>query len=131
MNKIIKAPLFHFFVLGLLLFISYDFLNPNDSNEKNKIVISKGQIQHIKDKFKNDWGRKPSSNEVKILIHGAVLTEAYYREGLKIGLDKNDIVIKKRIRQKMQLATPDKITLKKQQKQMLKDYEVIIEDIGK
>ncbi len=127
MDKIIKAPLFHFLVLGSLLFISYSYLNPESSQRDDVVIIDKGQIQHIKDKFLADWGRKPTEDELKILIHSAVLTEVYYREGLKLGLDKNDMVIKKRIRKKMEIATPDKNTLKKQQKQMLKNYKVIIE----
>jgi len=127
MDKIIKAPLFHFLVLGALLFASYSFLNPDSSFKNDVVIVDKGQIQHIKDKFLNDWGREPSADEVKILINGAVLTEIYYREGLKLGLDKNDMVIKKRIRKKMELFSPDKATLKKQQKQMLKNYEVIVE----
>jgi len=128
MNKIIKAPLFHFLILGGLLFAVYSFLNPNSLENQNKIVIDKGYIQHIKDKFVSDWGRDAKPNELKILIHGAVLTEAYYREGLKLGLDKNDMVIKKRIRKKMEMSTPDKSTLKKQQKQMLENYKIVIED---
>jgi len=128
MDKIIKAPLFHFFVLGSLLFIVYSFLNPESSARNDVVIIDKGQIKHIKDKFLNDWGREAKPDEVKILINGAVLTEIYYREGLKLGLDKNDMFIKKRIRRKMELTTPDRTTLKKQQEQMLKNYEVIIED---
>jgi len=128
MNTIIKAPIFHFFILGILLFSMYTFLNPGSEERDDVVIIDKGQIQHIKDKFLNDWGRKATPQEVEILIHGAVLTEVYYREGLKLGLDKNDMVIKKRIRKKMELFSPDKATLKKQQKQMLKNYEVIIED---
>jgi len=131
MNKIIKAPFFHFLLLGILLFVSYSFLNPDTSVRNDRIVISKGQIQHIKDKFLNDWGREPKSNEVKILIHGAVLTEAYYREGLKLGLDKNDMVIKKRIRKKIELSALNKASLKKQQEQILKNYTVVVEDADK
>jgi len=128
MNKIIKEPLFHFLILGALLFTGYALLNPNSSDREDVVVIDKGYIKHIKDKFLNDWGREAKPNELKILIKGAVLTEVYYREGLKIGLDKNDMVIKKRIRKKMELATPNKETLKKQQEQILKNYEIIIED---
>ena len=128
MDKIIKAPLFHFLILGALLFTVYALLNPNSSDREDVVVIDKGYIKHIKDKFLNDWGREVKPDELKILINGAVLTEVYYREGLKIGLDKNDMVIKKRIRKKMELATPNREILKKRQKQMLKNYKIIIED---
>jgi len=131
MNKIINAPFFHFIILGFLLFLSYGFLNPDASLRSDKITISKGQIQHIKDKFLNDWGRAAKPDEMKILIHGAVLTEAYYREGVKLGLDKNDMAIKKRIRKKMELSTSDKVSLKKQQEQILKNYTVVIEDTNR
>lgn len=127
-DKIITAPLFHFLILGALLFFVYSFLNEDSTEADTKVVINQGQIKHIKDKFLSDWGREAKPDEVKILINGAILTEVYYREGLKIGLDKNDMVIKKRIRQKMELATPDKDTLKKQEKQMLNNYEIVIED---
>jgi hypothetical protein len=127
MNNVLKSPLFHFLVLGAMLFVVFAVLNPDSMEDDNKIVITKGDIKHIKDMFEDKWGRAPKEDELKILIHGAVLTEAYYKEGIKLGLDKNDAVIKKRIRQKMELATPNKEVLKKQQEQMLKNYDVTIE----
>jgi len=110
-NKLIKAPFFHFLILGSLLFIVFDVLNPEETQEDNVIKIDKLKIKHISDRFSDKWGRSPKADELKILIEGNILTEAYYREGIKLGLDKNDYTIKKIVRKKVELINKDIISV--------------------
>ena len=110
-NKLLKAPFFHFLILGSLLFIVFDILNPEVEEKDNIIQIDKVQIKHISDRFADKWGREPKADELKILIDGHILTEAYYREGIKLGLDKNDYTIKKIVRKKVELINKDIISV--------------------
>ena len=52
--------------------------------------------------FAKTWQRPPSAPELKALIDDSVKEEIYVREALALGLDKDDTVIRRRLRQKME-----------------------------
>ena len=110
-TTILKAPLFHFFILGALLFVAYAWINPESAERDDQISISKGQVKHISESFAKQWNRAPSELEIKGLIDDQVMTEIYYREGIKLGLDQNDPIIKKRIRKKTEMISQDLISV--------------------
>jgi len=110
-TAIFKSPLLHFLVLGLLLFVAFAWLNPESTERNERITISKGQIKNMSERYVKKWKRTPTAQELKSIIDDYVMTEMYYREGLKLGLDKNDPIIKKRIRQKTEMIVKDVISL--------------------
>ena len=57
--------------------------------------------------YRSTWNRTPTPAEVKGLIDTFVRDEILYREGLSLGLDKDDAVIKRRIRQKYDLIAEE------------------------
>ena len=46
-------------------------------------------------------GRQPNNDEVTRIIDNLVNEEVLYREALILGLDKDDIIIKRRLAQKI------------------------------
>ena len=52
-------------------------------------------------------GREPSSTELNHLIESYVRDEVLYREGVKLGLERDDIVVKRRVRQKIELIAEE------------------------
>jgi len=105
MTNILKAPLLHFALLGALLFVLYTWLNPNSMERDDQLIISKGEIQHIVNIYENKWKRQPTEKVLKSLLDDYVLTQIYYLEGIKLGFDKNDNQIKRRVRQKMEMIS--------------------------
>ena len=57
--------------------------------------------------FTRTWQRPPTSEELEGLIRDRVREEVYYREALALGLDKDDLIIRRRLRQKMEFVTDD------------------------
>ena len=57
--------------------------------------------------FTRTWQRPPTREELEGLIRDRVREEVYYREALALGLDKDDMVIRRRLRQKMEFVTDD------------------------
>ena len=57
--------------------------------------------------FTRTWQRPPTEEEVKSLVEDFVRNEIYYREALAIGLDRDDAVIRRRMRQKMEFIFED------------------------
>ena len=51
--------------------------------------------------------RPPTREEWEGLIRDRVREEVYYREALALGLDKDDLIIRRRLRQKMEFVTDD------------------------
>ena len=107
MKKILREPLLHFLVLGIAIFAGYGFVSKRSSDEPGKIVISAGQVASIAESFARTWRRPPTSAELEGLIRDRVQEEVYSREAVALGLDKDDTIIRRRLRQKMEFVTDD------------------------
>jgi hypothetical protein len=110
--KFLRDPLTHFVILGAALFTIYalatGLLSPDDSR---RIEIDRSEIELLAGTFERQWGRPPQPNELQALIEARVREEVLYREALAVGLDRNDIVVRRRMVQKMELMTEDVATL--------------------
>lgn len=109
MTPIYKQPLLHFLILGALIFVSYPFLRESTSAEGNRqeLVVTPGRIEMLSANFLKVWQRPPSSEELDGLIDDFIREEIYYREALAIGLDRDDTIVRRRMRQKMEFITAD------------------------
>jgi hypothetical protein len=110
-KKFLKEPLVHFLLLGAFLFIVFDLVSPENTQDTKKIVVDAQEIKYIKDHFKKRFRRSPSEKELNILINDYIVTEAYYREAIKLGLDKNNHTVKKLLRKKMELMSKNVLSL--------------------
>ncbi|SDA92671.1 peptidylprolyl isomerase [Mesorhizobium qingshengii] len=99
--KIIREPLVHFILLGALIFGVYSFIS-GDSWSSNRITITSAKIAQLSEIFVKTWQRPPNAEEVKAMIDDYVKEELYVRQALVLGLDKDDTVIRRRLRQKME-----------------------------
>ena len=52
--------------------------------------------------FERAWRRPPTAQELQGLIDGWVREEIFYREGMALGLDRNDPIVRRRIGQKVE-----------------------------
>lgn len=109
MKKLIKEPLLHFFVLGALLFALYSLVNKNTDEEE--IIVDNADIEHMIELWQMQWQRPPSEDELQDLINKYVDQEVMYREALRLNLDHNDEIVKRRLAQKMEFLGNDLTTL--------------------
>jgi hypothetical protein len=107
MKRILREPLLHFLLLGTAIFAGYGLVSKRSSDEPGKIVISAGQVASIAESFARTWRRPPTSEEMDGLIRDRVQEEVYSREAMALGLDKDDTIIRRRLRQKMEFVTDD------------------------
>lgn len=105
--KFLREPLFHFLLLGALIFLLFDLVNKGENEQPGKIVITEGKIQHIASTFVRTWQRPPSEEELEGLINDYIREEVLYREAVSMGLDEDDTVIRRRLRQKMEFISED------------------------
>jgi parvulin-like peptidyl-prolyl isomerase len=57
--------------------------------------------------FQAQWRRAPTPAELSRLVEQKVQEEVLYREGLAMGLDKDDTIVKRRMAQKLQFLAED------------------------
>ena len=101
----LREPLVHFLAFALAIFMLYAALNPSDSVSPGRIVVTQARIEQIATLFARTWQRPPSPSELKGLIDDYVKDEVFYREALKLGLEADDTVIRRRLRQKMEFLS--------------------------
>jgi hypothetical protein len=107
MKKLVREPLVHFLLLGAAIFVAYSLVSKHSSGEPGKIVITQGQLESLLDGFTQTRQRPPTQEEWEGLIRDRVREEVYYREALGLGLDKDDLIIRRRLRQKMEFVSDD------------------------
>lgn len=102
MQRLLREPLLHFFILGVLLFALYGWLHDGVLKAPSEIVVSRGQVLNLQEQFQRVWHRPPTPEELQGLVDGWVREEILYREGLAMGLDRDDQVVRRRIGQKLE-----------------------------
>jgi len=105
MKKLLREPLVHFLLLGLLVFAGFKFTSRSDAGEPGKIVVTQAQVESLVTGFTRTWQRPPTNLELEGLIREHIREEVCTREALALGLDKDDSVIRRRLRQKLEFIS--------------------------
>ena len=109
---LVREPVLQFLLIGTSLFMLYAVLNPSGSSSNLDIEISGNQVAGIVDQFSRTWRRAPTKEELQSLIDDQVRTEVYVREAMKLGLDRNDTIVRRRLRQKMEFLSESQFSIK-------------------
>ena len=96
--NLLREPLVHFLLIGAALFAIFSFAGRWTSDAENHIEISSAQIKQLIEGFRIDYKREPTADDVQKLIADYVREEVLCREAWKRGLDRNDTVIRQRLR---------------------------------
>ena len=106
-GRILREPLFHFFLLGLGIFAIYDTGAPNGQNSGGgaQIVIDTQDVDRLVQQFEATWRRPPTQEELSALVEAQLREEILVREAIALGLDQGDGIIRNRLAQKMAFLT--------------------------
>jgi hypothetical protein len=116
-----KEPLVHFLVLGALVFALYSYIGP-DAPADDEIVVSRGQQEHLVTAFTRTWQRPPTQAEFTGIVDDWIREEIAYREGQRLGLDSNDTIIRRRLRQKLEVLADEIVSMAEPGEEMLQEY---------
>ena len=103
--RLLREPLFHFLVIGGLLFGLYAAVSGPAPTPVNRIVVSPERVAQLAAGYEAVWRRPPSDGELRTMVDNFVREEVYYREALALGLERDDTVIRRRLQQKMEFFT--------------------------
>ena len=103
----IREPLVHFLLIGAALFLLFEWGGGGD--RERRIVITRGQIEHLAQSFEAVWLRPPTDEELQGLVDDYVREEVAIREAIAMGLDRDDTVIRRRLQQKLEFMVEDSL----------------------
>jgi len=69
--------------------------------------VSAGQIERMSQAWRKTRMRAPTQQELEGLIEDYIKEEIYYREAVALGLDQDNAVIRRHLRQKMEFLSED------------------------
>jgi hypothetical protein len=109
LRRLLREPLLHFLLLGGLLFAVFGRGNSEAGGADRQIVVSGADIDRLAAAFSRTWNRPPDANELQAQIQDYIREEVLYRAALQLGLDKEDSIIRRRLRQKMEFLFEDTV----------------------
>jgi hypothetical protein len=124
LKRMLREPLLHFLLLGLAVFAVYGYLHRGrfGIESSREIVLSLDELRQMDMYFESQWHRQPTPQEFQAMVEDKVREEVLYREGLAMGLDKDDTIVKRRMAQKMQFLAEDVATAHEPSTAELKEW---------
>jgi hypothetical protein len=117
-----RDPLLHFALLGGALFAAYHFLSAGDASAPREIVVTASRVDALAQGFAKTWMRPPTADELRGLVDDYVADEVYYREAIAMGLDRDDSVIRRRLRLKMEFLSDSTVDIADPSDAQLQSY---------
>ena len=107
LRPFLSEPLLHFLLLGGLLFAWFAWRGGAGGPGSTRIAVTPGQVEHLASGFARTWQRPPTEAELKGLVDDYVKEEIATREATAMGLDRDDTIIRRRLRQKLEFLIED------------------------
>jgi hypothetical protein len=102
------SPLLHFLLIGAALFLLYDLVSPpRPVAPGSRIELTDDDLRQIDLVWLAKYQRLPTVAERRDLIDAKIREEILYREGLAMGLDQDDAIIRRRLGQKLEFLMED------------------------
>lgn len=98
----LREPLVHFLLAGLAVFLWSAWRGNAVDPASRTITIDAPQVERLAQSWTQTWQRTPTPAELDGLIRDHIKEEIYYREALRLGLDRDDAVIRRRLMSKME-----------------------------
>jgi hypothetical protein len=107
LRRVSREPLVHFLCLGVGLFALHGAVAGERERATSTVRVSEAAEAWLVAQFEQREGRAPTAAERTALVERHVDEEVLYREGLALGLDRSDPIVRRRVVQRMQLLLED------------------------
>ena len=109
LRKLMREPLLHFLLAGLLIFAVYTLLSPAPlrTAPSDQIVLTKDDLRQLAMQWIAQGRPLPTADQMHALVEQKLSEEMLFREAVALGLDKDDEIIKRRLAQKMGFLAED------------------------
>src|SRR5437763_933163 len=115
MSRLLRDPLLHFLLLGAAIFLVFGRPAADERAEDRQITVTAADVERLELAFTRTWNRPPDAEERRAQIRDFVREEVLYRAALELGLDKDDAIVRRRLRQKVEFLFEDTVGAPKQE----------------
>lgn len=123
LKSFLREPLVHFLAIGALIFLAFSVLDDEpETAALQEIVVTRATSDQLAANFEVTWRRAPTDQEKALLVDEFIREEVLVREAKALSLDRNDAVIRNRLRQKMAFLTDSVAGAMQPTEQELADY---------
>ena len=122
LKRLFGEPLIQFLFLGMLLFFLTSYIRQHRDKESREIIVDNERIGLMVMNFKTQTGDLPNKEQLDAMIENYIREEISYREAKKMGLDKDDEIIRRRLSQKFDFLQTDLIEDKQPSLEELKEF---------
>ena len=105
-EKLLRDPLVHFVAVALLVFGANQFVSASNAR-KDTIRLGRADIERLASLYAAETGAPPGPDELRSLVVDQVETLALAREARRLGLEDGDVVVDRRLAQKMRFMVDD------------------------
>lgn len=102
----LRDPLVVFVLLGIGVFALDGWLAGGET-ARPVIEITPDEVERLRARWIAQWGREPTGDELQTLVDEAVDEEILYREAQRLGLDRDDAIVRRRLAQKLTFILED------------------------
>jgi hypothetical protein len=123
--RLVKEPLLHFVLAGAAIYLLYGIFGQQESDDmvdQNTIVVTEGEMNWLGEMWAKKWNRPPSDAEMLGMVRDHLRETVLYREAVAMGLDKDDVIIRRRMAQKLEFLAEDLIQPEPPTDEQLQDY---------
>lgn len=106
---VLREPLMHFIALGALIFFAHGMLGTQPVGENKRIEVSMADVERLRSTSIQQWGKEPDAQTMRDLVQSFVREEVLYREALASGLDRDDVIVRRRLAQKMEFLAHEDV----------------------
>jgi hypothetical protein len=112
-KRLLQEPLLHFLVLGALIFGVYSglHLDRQAHGSAQPVYLKQADVQWLANTWRLKWQRPPTREELRGLVMTNLKHELFAREAQAMGLADNDIVIRRRLAQKLEFVLQNRASL--------------------
>jgi hypothetical protein len=103
-RAILREPLTQFLLIGLALFVVVSVAR---DLRRPVVRIDEAELHQIVAYWEAQAQRPPTPDELKAMLRERIDEELLAREAVRLGLDREDLIIRRRLAQKMAFASED------------------------
>ncbi len=102
-DTVFKNPVVHVVLFGVLVAVaSLVAKGPQTGDAARRVVITGGDLLQQRAAFMRTWQREPTAQELRGALEQHIRQEVLYREALARGFDRDDMVVRRAMQQKME-----------------------------
>jgi len=115
---LLREPLLWFFIVGAVLFAADNYF----SQQPDTVVVDENVRDRLNKLWQGQTGNPTTKRELDSLVQKWIREEVLFREALRLGLDRDDSIVRRRLVQKLGFLVEEVIEEDDDQRQAVQKY---------